>query len=554
MKKYKVILGSLMASILSFSSCQDIDLLPKDNLPDELFWKTPEDFEKELNWLYSRTETFGTKDTDSDIAYELQENTTSNGTLIAPNSDGDWSDRFKDLRQCNMILTKAESYEGDLSEIDRYIAEAHFFRAYTHWRLMKKFNDIPILTKVLEVDSPELYGAREPQEKVEDFILSELDSAIPSLPLQSELTSEENGRITKGAALALKARVALFAGTWAKYHQHRSDYQDLLQQAIDAANQVIESGEYALYEGSGDESYRYLFINAGDNSKEGIFDSRYETDIRTHGTAHSVYWGWRGTPTKKLADMYLCKSTGLPIEKSNSGFQGYATIESEYENRDPRMKQTFLMPGTDYFSPQDGELICPPQFTIRPETRTGYKLWKFMAETSIPSDKDVFDYHIIRYPEVLLILAEATFEKDGYISDEVLNKTINVIRSRKGVEMPPLTNAFVKDNGLNMQTEIRRERTIELAFEGFRRDDLRRWKTAETELPEAIKGIKLKGSEYENLNVLNDGNPGLTDENGFLIVEPAENRHFEVPKHYYYSLPLDELYLNPNLAPNNPGW
>ena len=85
-------------------------------------------------------------------------------------------------------------------------------------------------------------------------------------------------------------------------------------------------------------------------------------------------------------------------------------------------------------------------------------------------------------------------------------------------------------------------------------DDLRRWKTAETELIGAIKGIKLKGSEYENLDVLNEGNPGLTDENGFLIVEPAENRNFVTPKHYYYSLPLDELYLNPNLAPNNPGW
>lgn len=225
-----------------------------------------------------------------------------------------------------------------------------------------------------------------------------------------------------------------------------------------------------------------------------------------------------------------------------------------YENRDPRMTQTFLMPGTDYISPQDGALTCPPQFTIRPETRTGYKLWKYMAETSVPSDKDVFDYHIIRYPEVLLILAEATYEKDGAISDDILNKTINVIRSRKGVEMPPLTNAFVKSNGLDMRTEIRRERTIELAFEGFRRDDLRRWKTAETELIGAIKGIKLKGSEYENLDVLNEGNPGLTDENGFLIVEPAENRNFVTPKHYYYSLPLDELYLNPNLAPNNPGW
>ena len=419
---------------------------------------------------------------------------------------------------------------------------------------MKKFNDVPILTKVLEVDSPELYGARNTQAEVEDFILSELDAAIPDLPLQSELTDEEIGRVTQGAALALKARVALFAGTWAKYHQHRSDYQDLLQQAIDAANKVIDSGEYALYEGSGDESYRYLFIDAGDDSSEGIFDSRYETDIRHHSDACPVYWGWRGTPTKKLADMYLVKSTGLPIEHTNSGFQGYATIASEYTDRDPRMTQTFLMPGTDYFSPQDGALTCPPQFTIRPETRTGYKLWKYMAETMVPSDKDVYDYHIIRYPEVLLILAEATYEKDGSISDEVLNKTINVIRSRQGVEMPPLTNAFVQQNGLDMQTEIRRERTIELAFEGFRRDDLRRWGTAETELPQAIKGIKLKGSEYENLDVLNEGNPGLTDEDGFLIVEPAENRHFEVPKHYYYSLPLDELYLNPNLGPNNPGW
>lgn len=554
MKNYRILLGCIVISAFSISGCQDIDLLPKDNMPDELYWKTPDDFEKEVNWLYSRTESFGTKDTDSDIAYELNENTTSNGTLIAPNKDDEWTERFKDLRQCNMILTKAETYEDDPSEIERQVAEAHFFRAYTYWRLMKKFNNVPIVTKVLEIDSPELYGGRNPQEEVEDFILSELDTAIPFLPLQSELSTEENGRVTQGAALALKARVALFAGTWAKYHKHRTDYQQLLQQAIDATNKVIDSGEYTLYEGSGEESYRYLFIDAGDNSKEGIFDSRYETDIRHHSDACPVYWGWRGSPTRKLADMYLCKSSGLPIDKANSGFQGYATIESEYENRDPRMKQTFLMPGTNYISPQDGALTCPPQFTIRPETRTGYKLWKYMAETSVPSDKDVYDYHIIRYPEVLLILAEATFEKDGIISDDILNKTINVIRSRKGVEMPPLTNAFVKSNGLDMQTEIRRERTIELAFEGFRRDDLRRWKTAEKELIGAVKGIKLKGSEYENLDVLNEGNPGLTDENGFLIVEPEENRHFVVPKHYYYSVPLDELYLNPNLAPNNSGW
>ena len=203
MKNYRIILGSFIVSALFLSSCQDIDLLPKDNMPDELFWKTPDDFEKEVNWLYTRTETFGTKDTDSDIAYELNENTTSNGTLIAPNTDGDWSDRFEDLRQCNMILVKADSYEKDPKEISRYVAEARFFRAYTHWRLMKKFNNIPILTKVLEIDSPELYGGREPQEKVEDFILSEVDAVIAALPWQSELSSDAGGRVNQGVALVV---------------------------------------------------------------------------------------------------------------------------------------------------------------------------------------------------------------------------------------------------------------------------------------------------------------------------------------------------------------
>ena len=177
-----------------------------------------------------------------------------------------------------------------------------------------------------------------------------------------------------------------------------------------------------------------------------------------------------------------------------------------------------------------------------------------MGETRGGVNDDTYDYHVIRYPEVLLIWAEATFEKDGAISDDLLAKTINVIRSRVGVEMPPLTNAFVTGNGLDMRTEIRRERTIELAFEGFRRDDLRRWKTAEMELKAPLKGIKYQGTEYETLQVLNDGNPGLVDADGFLIVEPANARLFETPKNYYFPVPFDEVHLNPNLLPNNPGW
>ena len=552
--KTKYIAALAFTFCIGLSSCQDIDLLPKTDLSDPQFWKSPADFCAQVNRLYTTTESFGTKDTDSDIGYELNENTTSNGTLIAPNSDDLWNQCAIDIRQCNTVIAKALEYQGDVSGISRYVAEARFFRAYNFFRLVQRFTDVPMDTIVLSTESPELYVKRAPQAEVEDFILKELDMAAKNLPLQSELSSAEKGRVTRGAAEALKARVALYAGTWAKYWGNRDDYSQLLQQAVDAANSVIDSKEYTLYEGAGDESYRKLFIEDGDDSPEGIFDSRYYKDIRMHSAGNSVYWGWRGTPTKKMADMYLCKSTGLPIDNVDSEFQGYRTIESEYANRDPRMKQTILMPGTTYLSAQIGQDVCSPRFTTRPETRTGYKLYKFMGEAFTGVNESTYDYHIIRYAEVLLILAEATYEKNGAVSDEVLNRSINVVRSRKGVEMPALTNAFVNAHNLNMRDEIRRERTVELAFEGFRRNDLRRWKTAETELTQAIRGIKYKGTEYEEKQVLNDGNPGTVDADGFLIVEPAENRHFVAPKNYYYSLPLDELYLNPNLAPNNPGW
>ena len=550
----RYIYGAGLALTLSLTACQDMTLMPKDNLADPSFWKSASDFQREVNTLYSTTESFGTKDTDSDIGYELNENTTSNGTLIAPNTDDLWNQCFSNLRQANTIIAKGAAYSGNPKDIERYVAEARFFRAYNLFRLVLKYNDVPLVTEPLNTESAMLYGKRAPQAQVEDYILSELEAIHTQLPLQSELAASENGRVTRGAALALKARVALWAGTWGKFWGTRTNYKDVLQQAVDAARLVIASNEYALYEGAGDESYRKLFIEAGDDSRESIFDSRYCKDIRMHSTGNSVYWGWRGTPTKKLADMYLCKSTGLPVTDPASGFRGYDRIASEYENRDPRMAQTFLVPGTAYLSAQIGPDVCSPRFTVRPETRTGYKLYKFMGEDRTGVNESTYDYHIIRYAEVLLILAEATYEKDGAVSDDVLDQTVNKVRARKGVEMPPLTNAFVQAHGLDMRTEIRRERTVELAFEGFRRDDLRRWKTAETELPQAIRGIKYRGTEYEQDGVLNDGNPGTVDADGFLIVEPAANRKFTAPKNYYYSLPLDELYLNGNLAPNNPGW
>jgi hypothetical protein len=165
-----------------------------------------------------------------------------------------------------------------------------------------------------------------------------------------------------------------------------------------------------------------------------------------------------------------------------------------------------------------------------------------------------FDKHIIRYAEVLLIYAEAEFELNGSISDADLDLSINKLRDRVG--MPHLTNAFVAAHNLDMRTEIRRERTVELALEGFRYDDLRRWKTAETELAEDIKGIKIKGSTWQDYPLYSSQDwQSRTDANGFLISETG--RKFDPTKNYLQPLPTQEINLYQSAGHNlqqNPEW
>jgi hypothetical protein len=152
---------------------------------------------------------------------------------------------------------------------------------------------------------------------------------------------------------------------------------------------------------------------------------------------------------------------------------------------------------------------------------------------------------IIRYAEVLLNYAEATYELNNSISDADLNKSINLIRAR--VNVPPLTNQLVQANGLDMRTEIRRERIIELCFEGFDYWDLLRWGTAAQVLPQALLGAKYFPAEMPNITVAQ-----LTPD-GFAIWEPASKRTFNPQRDYLWPLPTTELGLNKNLT-QNPGW
>jgi starch-binding outer membrane protein, SusD/RagB family len=541
--------------------CKDLNLGPKDQVSDASFWRSPDQFKLAANDFYlalrGPDQGGGARGTyvelNSDIATgsgSSEMSSMSNGSYLPQANSDVWTNAYAGIRATNYLLAKA-TQSGLGPQIDRWVGEALFFRAYHYWNLVKKYGGVPLITTVLDVTSPEVYSPRATQQEIIDFIIADLDVAVPKLVKQSQLAPEEMGRVTQGAALALKARAALYQGTWLRYHNEGSPTA-MITASINAAEQLIASNEYDLYRDHGtDSAYKFLFILQGDDSKEVILARRYYAGRTTHNWTRELWFNYM-IPTKKLADMYLCKD-GLPITISPQ-FQGYDSLATtEFQNRDPRMAMTFIVPGTDVHL-ETGFQPVFPGFSGTNASRTGYMLRKFLDETADAAHfVGQYDFKEFRYGEVLLNLAEALFERDGVISDADLNRTIGELRRRVG--MPTLTNGLVTANGLNMLTEIRRERTVELAFEGFRRDDLRRWKTAETEMPQASRGVKFVGTEFQQRD------PGLVigtdiqvDAGGFVISEPAAGRQFIAPKHYLDPLPLQQIQLSHGTLTQNPGW
>ena len=229
---------------------------------------------------------------------------------------------------------------------------------------------------------------------------------------------------------------------------------------------------------------------------------------------------------------------------------GYQTIDfiREFDGRDARMAQTVISP-TYKMKISGRERLYSPNWKV---TRTGYHPIKWSidddADNVLSKAASWNSLPILRYAEVLLNYAEAVFERDGQISDEDLAISLNLTRKRINPEMPDLTNDFVTANNLDMRTEIRRERTIEFFDENFRIDDLKRWKTAEDEMPMNLTGVKWKDTDFESR--WPDASFKDKDGEGCIIHEKGRNWH---EKHYLLPLPTDQLKLNSNLK-QNPGW
>lgn len=568
----------LVAAGLTMQSCQDmLDLDPQDQLGGNKMWKSANDFKYFANNFYTWTTDFSSiysdgsyhSDTRSDIMTFSSPNVTSKGTNTVPASDGFYTDNYRHIRRTNMLIINAESY-GIPEEIKQYVGEAYFFRAYCYFNLMQVYGDVIWTDGVLDVTSGELQAKRNTRSEVMDKIVSDLNNAIDRLPAYSALTTDENGRVSKEAAQALLSRAALYEGTWQKFHNNDTQRAtELLDIAAKAAKAVIDSKTFTLFgtdsktEVLGDSAQKYLFILENEKSNpaglqkadnhEYILARRHDQTLAPIGKnitkecVANVQW-----ITRNFVNLYLC-SDGLPIDKSPL-FKGYDKKNSEWQNRDNRMRYNLLMPGTRYFTNMVPRTAWDASDYANANeyssgSGSGYANQKWGCERSVADTQEGYDYPVFRYAEVLLNYAEAVFERDGKISDEDLNISLNLVRNRVNKEMPKLSNSFVESNGLDMQTEIRRERTIELYQEGFRLDDLKRWNTAVQTMNLPLLGVKFVGTEFETH--WGTSTPSQQkDSEGCLIMDT--NRKW-TEKNYLFPLPADQLQLNPNLE-QNPGW
>ena len=264
MKKIAYILGIICA--MTMQSC--LDLEPKTQLADTNYWKSPEHFKLFATQFYGWSADFRWLDDSqhADIRSDLFAGSTvniySNGTNSIPSSDKHYTDNYNRIRQTNTLLQQADAYEQQ-ADIAISVGEARFFRAYCYFELLQAYGDLIITRTPLDIDSPEMQKARNPRTEVADFIIDDLKEAAKLLPVDKAISSSDEGRLSSEAALAFLSRVALYEGTWEKFHnggQNTERTKDLLNTAAQAAHDVMAGGAFELFapQELGTEAYKYL--------------------------------------------------------------------------------------------------------------------------------------------------------------------------------------------------------------------------------------------------------------------------------------------------------
>ena len=528
MKTFKILISISILSVLMVSCDDDfLNTVPKDRLASELFWQTEQDAVYASTGMYSRLEDqwrYSSYDAYTDISHfilqwraesVIEKNTfASNNNVVAD----EWEYYYGIVQVTSSFLENVDLVEDmDAGLNSRLKAEAKTLRAFAYINLGMLYGDVPLVTTSLSVEDARTIS-RTAVSGIWDFVSTELTAAAADLPV----TQEESGRVTQGVALGLKARAMLYAGRYSEAKQ--------------AADDVMQLG-YTLH-----TSYAELFDYAGEGSSEIMFARQYAQDIEAteifwYYTANSLYTQeCQVIPTKPLVDAYLMQSTGLPIDDAASGFDPY----DPYADRDPRLSHTVYVSG-DILA--NGEVLntlpgsgTGDDITSSAEnvTQTGWYFKKYVnnSDYATPWNCGV-NLIYLRYAEILLIYAEASIELNEI--DQTVLDAINDIRGRADVNMPAVTTTAQGE----LRDIVRRERMVELALEGHRLFDIRRWQIAETVIPGTVKGMT-----YDD--PANPGNLVMAELTGYV-------KEFNPAKNYLWPIPFNELELNENLT-QNPGY
>lgn len=517
-------------------SCRKLDQPNTREFTEEAYWRDAQDALDALTSCYENIDNdgyfFGNEAlSDNAFVSGTGFNTTS---LVAAGSydqanariKDEWGYRFRAIRKCNIVLLNIDKVPNmDAVLKKRIMAEARFIRAYSYFQMVNWFGDVPFYTNLISVDEAKTIG-RTPKATILQFIFTELAEIRPDLPTNIQYAEKDRGRITRGAAIALTARIRTYTEEWPE-----------VKKECEALINSTDNGTYDLV-----GNYEDLFKVSNEFNNEVVLDLQFGGG-RTYGTQRSFLPQTVAllrsvlVPTQDLVDDYIMLN-GKGIAEAGSGYNE----NTPYQDRDPRFAATIIYHGatiTDFngavqtILTQPGSNPATNSVDDQGASPTGYYFRKFYDPTASNYNSGL-NLPLLRFADVLLMYAEAMAKTDA-MDAAVWNKTIRRLRVRAKFTDAGALEFPVGTSQTQLLNVVKRERRAELAFEGLRAFDIRRWKIADVVLNKPVRGIKVASGAFNK------------DPNGYIIVE---NRTFTNPKHYLWPVPTFERDQNKNLGQN----
>ena len=578
--KHTIINALFLSAAIACISCEDmLDYQPKDRLSPDTYFKTETDCELWTNNYYTvfpSAEGIYSEPYDVIVRDVLADEIS--GVRKPMPTDGNWN--WEKLREMNFFLSRASQVEDESVRLE-YEGLTRFFRAYFYFEKVKRYGDVPWVDRPLGSDEEELYKGRDSRESVMEKVMEDVDFAIANLPEVQNVY-----RVTRWTARALKSRIALFEGTFRKYHG-LDGYEEFLQACVNASEPFL-TGPYSIYT-SGSTPYQDLFTSQNAIETEIILARAYTSAISgmTHDVNGHLTGATMGRPgmTRNVVNMYLMRDGSRYTDQEHYDTK---TFVEECKNRDLRMAQTLRTPG---YKRIGGSKELAPDLS---RSTTGYQLIKYLTEEKYDANKaSTNDMPLFRLAEVLLNYAEAKAEL-GTLKQADLDNTIRPLRVRAGLpdldmeeananpdpylSSPETGYANVTGDNKGVILEIRRERTLETPMEGLRYWDIMRWKEGKR-FEKPIEGLYFPGTGEYDL----DGNgsvdvciydtekaPGNSPDvlylklgsdivlsegtSGNVLAHSTQQRIWNEERDYLYPIPTDDRVLTQGAISQNPGW